>query len=104
MPHVEFFAITCVSVLNAPFLGLRLPPISPVVWATAKGELTSASTTTVASTHLTLPSLPLKGLIRLSTAEPPHSASREAAQGLKNPDRSLGFGQACNCRGNVRSM
>jgi hypothetical protein len=62
MPQSLLLAMTCVSLLNEPFDGFRLPPSSPVVLATASGEITSANATDSASTHLTLPPcLPLKG-------------------------------------------
>ena len=38
MPQLELLAITWVSVLNDPDLGLRLPPIRPVVCAMARRD------------------------------------------------------------------
>ncbi len=51
MPQSLLLAITWVSLLNAPFDVLRFPPISPLVCATASGEMTSASATEAANTH-----------------------------------------------------
>ena len=67
MPQAELLAITWVSVLNDPDFGLRLPPIRPVVCATARGAITRATTTPAATPSLTFPACPsLKRFSRLN--------------------------------------